>query len=69
MAYGTPPGGMPDPVGRALEALLGQISVLQARVESLEQERQESRLMPGVLDGETGDIVAVEPEPPVRRVC
>jgi serine O-acetyltransferase len=69
MAYGTPPGGLPDPVGRALEALLGQISVLQARVESLEQERQESRLLPGALDGETGDIVAAEPEPPVRRVC
>jgi serine O-acetyltransferase len=70
MAYGTPPGELPDPVGRALEALLGQISVLQARVESLEQERQERRLLPDdALDGETGDVIPAAPEPPIRRVC
>jgi serine O-acetyltransferase len=70
LAYGTPPGELPDPVGRALEALVGQIAVLQARVESLEQERRDGRLLPdGALDGETGDVIPLEPEAPVRRVC
>ena len=34
--YGTPLGDMPDPVARALEGLMEQVTTLQARVEELE---------------------------------
>jgi serine O-acetyltransferase len=37
LAYGTPTGEMPDPVARALDGLLDQVSTLRARVEELER--------------------------------
>jgi serine O-acetyltransferase len=36
VAYGTPTGEIPDPVSRALEGLLDQVSALKARIETLE---------------------------------
>lgn len=37
LAYGTPTGEIPDPVARALDGLLDQVSTLRARVEELER--------------------------------
>lgn len=39
--YGTPLGDLPDPVARAIEGLMDQVSVLRARVEQLEGERRD----------------------------
>ncbi|MDQ2104252.1 serine O-acetyltransferase [Azospirillum isscasi] len=39
MPYGTPSGDIPDPVARALNGLLDQVSTLRRRVEELESER------------------------------
>ena len=39
MPYGTPCGDIPDPVARALNGLLDQVSGLRRRVEELEAER------------------------------
>jgi serine O-acetyltransferase len=36
--YGMPLGDLPDPVARAIEGLMEQVSVLQARVEQLERQ-------------------------------
>jgi len=36
LAYGTPTGDVPDPVARAIDGLLDQVSTLKARVEQLE---------------------------------
>lgn len=41
VAYGTPPGDIPDPVVQALEAMRGQIKTLSGRVEELETELAE----------------------------
>jgi serine O-acetyltransferase len=35
-AYGTPAGDMPDPVARALDGLLQEVTALKARVVELE---------------------------------
>lgn len=40
-AYGTPTDDLPDPVSRAIEGLLGEISTLRARLEVLEREQGE----------------------------
>lgn len=39
--YGTPMGDLPDPVARAIEGLMEQVSVLQARVDQLEGQGKE----------------------------
>jgi len=39
-AYGTPTGDLPDPVARALDGLLDQVSALRARVDELEREAE-----------------------------
>ena len=39
--YGTPLGDVPDPVARAIEGLMEQVSVLQARIEQLETRAKE----------------------------
>lgn len=36
-AYGIPPGGLPDPVARALDGLLDEVTSLKARVVELEK--------------------------------
>jgi serine O-acetyltransferase len=54
-AYGLPNGGLPDPVTRAIEGLMDQVSRLQGRIEALEGEnghesgngRSEQQVMPG----------------------
>jgi serine O-acetyltransferase len=38
-AYGTPDGGIPDPVGKAFDGLLGEIENHRLRLEALEEER------------------------------
>ena len=38
LAYGTPTGPIPDPVARALDGLLDQVSTLKARIEHLESQ-------------------------------
>ncbi len=38
-AYGTTDGGIPDPMGKALEGLLGEIENHRLRLEALEEER------------------------------
>jgi serine O-acetyltransferase len=43
MAYGTPRGEIPDPIARAMDALLDQVATLRARVESLESEARQRR--------------------------
>jgi serine O-acetyltransferase len=45
LAYGTPRGGVPDPVARALDAMGEHIAALQARIGVLE--KQESSASPG----------------------
>jgi serine O-acetyltransferase len=57
MAYGTPQD-LPDPVARALEALLDQVSRLQTRVEDLERQTTDAKRGQGVLDD--GEIAAQE---------
>jgi serine O-acetyltransferase len=47
--YGMPIGDLPDPVARAMEGLMEQVSVLQARVEQLE--RQVAEKAPPVAGG------------------
>jgi len=42
LAYGTPTGEIPDPVSRALEGLLDQVSTLKARIEALESQAAEA---------------------------
>ena len=42
MPYGTPCGDIPDPVARALNGLLDQVSALRQRVEELEAERADA---------------------------
>jgi serine O-acetyltransferase len=39
--YGTPLGDLPDPVARALDGLMDQVTTLKARVEELERRRDE----------------------------
>ena len=36
--YGTPIGDIPDPVARALEGLMDQVTILKARVDELESQ-------------------------------
>ena len=46
--YGTPIGDIPDPIARALEGLMNQVTTLKARVEELEsQSRFQGRSLEG----------------------
>jgi serine O-acetyltransferase len=61
--YGTPLGDLPDPVARAIEGLMDQVSVLRARVEQLEGERSdESGPVAGGYEGV--DETSGETKPP-----
>ncbi len=52
MAYGTPTGDHPDPVARAVEGLMEQVTALKARVEELEKhEEQRDVVAPMTLPG------------------
>ena len=46
-AYGTPTADLPDPVARAIEGLLDQVSALGARVQELERELDDVRALRG----------------------
>ena len=37
VAYGTPSGGVPDPVSKALDGMMGEIQALHARIAELEE--------------------------------
>ena len=66
MAYGTPTGDLPDPVSRAIEALMAEIGRLQARIELLERQQGDA-----AVPGEhcTGDEVgAGDGAPPARSL-
>jgi len=67
MAYGTPTGDLPDPVSRAIEALMAEIARLQARIELLEQQRQDEAV-PGETCG-AAENGAGEASPSVRRIA
>jgi serine O-acetyltransferase len=61
--YGTPMGDLPDPVQRAVEGLMEQISVLKARIEELETRRKDEEGT-GVAGGFEGvDEPPREPKP------
>lgn len=51
VAYGTPTGDLPDPVARALDGMMAEISELQARIKELEAERGGAEA-PVALDGD-----------------
>lgn len=60
--YGTPMGDLPDPVARAIEGLMDQVSVLQARVEQLEgRANNEGGSVAGGFEGV--DEPSPEPKP------
>ncbi len=61
--YGTPLGDLPDPVARAIEGLMEQVSVLQARIDQLEGKTKEKA--PAVTVGY--DAPADPPEPKARN--
>jgi serine O-acetyltransferase len=41
LAYGTPRGEIPDPIARAMDAMLDQVATLRARIETLEGEARQ----------------------------
>ena len=61
-AYGTPTGDLPDPVARALDGLLGEVSALRARVNELEARGREGSPAFGLSEGE-----AETPDKPESR--
>ncbi len=56
-AYGTPPGGINDPVARMVEGLLEQVAILQNRVAELERRADAPDTMPV---GEDDAILVME---------
>lgn len=60
--YGTPLGDLPDPVSRALDGLMEQVSLLQARVDRLETEKAGSstEVRPGEFEPE--EVSATTPK-------
>ena len=50
VAYGTPVGDLPDPVARAMDGLMAEISRLQARVKELEERAEEAPSAPSPKD-------------------
>ena len=62
--YGTPLGDLPDPVARAIEGLMEQVSVLQARVDQLEgRATEDASAVAGGFEG-AGET----PEPKARSI-
>jgi serine O-acetyltransferase len=64
-AYGLPNGGLPDPVTRALDGLLDQVSRLQGRIAALEGEREGKT---GNGSGPEKAVPADSSEPPEHRL-
>ncbi|MFZ5791592.1 MAG: serine O-acetyltransferase EpsC [Pseudomonadota bacterium] len=69
MAYGTPTGDMPDPVARAIEGLMEQVTALKARVEELERrEAGHDAVAPFARSGErTSPVTEGGEVQPLRR--
>jgi serine O-acetyltransferase len=59
--YGTPLGDLPDPVARAIEGLMDQVSVLQARVDQLETQAKE-KTQPVAAGFEGPEQTSAEPK-------
>ncbi len=59
--YGTPLGDLPDPVARAIEGLMEQVSVLQARVDQLETQAKE-KTQPVAAGFEGPEQTSAEPK-------
>ncbi len=55
VAYGTPTKDMPDPVARAIDGLLDQVSRLTARIEALEKRPGEEEVSGVEFEDEDGD--------------
>ena len=53
-AYGTPTGGLPDPVAKALDGMMAEIQALRARIDELE-EGGSSGPVDGRSDGAAGE--------------
>lgn len=60
-AYGTPTGDLPDPVARAIEGLVAEMSELQARIEELER-AQDLKDVPAGVPEPVDDPDSVSPE-------
>ena len=62
LAYGTPTGDMPDPVARAIEGLMDEVSRLRARVADLEAEAEARPEVDGVgvEPGKSEEVVGAE---------
>ena len=52
VAYGTPLGDLPDPMGRTLDGLMDELQRLRTRVDELERQREDSGDIPAVEVGE-----------------
>lgn len=68
-AYGMPSGGLPDPVARAIEGLLDQVSSLQARLAVLETEAKHGangQVVNGTEDGAAEHGEAANDEAPAQ---
>jgi serine O-acetyltransferase len=62
-AYGIPDGDLPDPVARAVDGLLDQVSALRARVEDLEHRLEEHGPQPPVVVDLHGKDAVPDGEP------
>lgn len=60
--YGTPLGDIPDPIARALDGLMEQVTTLKARVEELEA--QQSRIDESIDASDYAEAVSREPDRP-----
>ena len=60
-AYGMPTEDLPDPIARAIEGLLEQVTVLRARVVALEQELESTTAVPAESEESRA---ARTPQPP-----
>ncbi len=67
-AYGLPTGDCPDPVARAVDGLLDQVSSLKTRIDLLERELERREPVPGVRpDGQAANDVNANGGADARR--
>jgi len=72
-AYGTPTGEMPDPVARAIDGLLDQVSRLKGRIDQLEGQLADrngaAAAAPGLVNGVDRPEGEAAPEASLRPVA